>query len=126
MQGGLLVSAIGSFASIIRTQWQFEENEDFFEVRIDFYKLFTNFTLIFQYKNPQVQSKAERVDFFTDTARYVYGDAIYGGFAASITYVIIGGLLLWKRDSIREFRKYTGTGGPLCTNDRIFDSKTSY
>ena len=73
-----------------------------------------------------MQKSAERVDFFTDTARYVYGDAIYGGFAASITYVIIGGLLLWKRDSIREFRKYTGTGGPLCTNDRIFDSKTSY
>ena len=55
-----------------------------------------------------MQKSAERVDFFTDTARYVYGDAIYGGFAASITYVIIGGLLLWKRDSIREFRKYTG------------------
>jgi len=87
-----LVSAIGSYASIIRTQWQFEENEDFFE-----------------YKNPHVQKSAERVDFFTDTARYVYGDAIYGGFAASITYVIIGGLLLWKRDSIREFRKYTAT-----------------
>jgi len=92
LQGGLLVSAIGSFASIIRTQWQFEENEDFFE-----------------YKNPQVQSKAERVDFFTDTARYVYGDAIYGGFAASLTYLIVGALLLWKRDSIREFRKYTAT-----------------
>ena len=31
-----MVSAIGSYASIIRTQWQFEENEDFFEVKIGY------------------------------------------------------------------------------------------
>ena len=62
----------------------------------------------FKYKNPQVQKSAERVDFFTDTARYVYGDAILVGFFASLTYLIVGGLLLWKRDNIREFRKYTG------------------
>ena len=56
-----------------------------------------------------MQEQAIRVDFFTDTARYVYGKAIYAGFAAAVTYMILGGLLLWKRDSIREFRKYTGT-----------------
>ena len=39
VQGVLLVSAIGSYASIIRTQWQFEENEDFFEVSISYFHL---------------------------------------------------------------------------------------
>ena len=52
---------------------------------------------MFQCKNSHIQKSAERVDLFTDTARFVYGDAIYGGFSASITYVIIGGLLLEKR-----------------------------